>query len=235
MVYLEEWSALRGGLLIEMVYLRCAVYLEVWSDIYLEGRFTQTGGLLKGMIFLKGQSIQIVVFLEGWSTLRHGLIRWAVYLVGWFLKGMVFFKWYKWSSGLLTGVVYVDRQFSEGRRVVNLLLWLAIRIRYYILLVHCDYYFQLAVTLRKESESQSSTFYDALDPYEPTINFQNYIDDNESIVDKVGGTYKNYLLTDLMVLQDLVFYICILQNSTIGLSSESEFRLFDIGHFQINV
>ena len=87
--------------------------------------------------------------------------------------------------------------------------------------------------MRKESEGQSSTFYDALDPYEPTINFQNYIDDNESIVDKVGGIYKNYLLTDLIGLQDLVCYICILQNFTIGHSSESEVRLFDSGRLKM--
>jgi diamine oxidase len=46
--------------------------------------------------------------------------------------------------------------------------------------------YQLAVTRRKDNERSSSSIYNGIDPYEAVSNFQEYIDDDESIVDKVS-------------------------------------------------
>ncbi|XP_066289273.1 LOW QUALITY PROTEIN: diamine oxidase [copper-containing]-like [Branchiostoma lanceolatum] len=44
--------------------------------------------------------------------------------------------------------------------------------------------YQLAVTHRKESEPSSSSIYNQNDLYDPVVDFQSYINDNESIVDR---------------------------------------------------
>ena len=44
---------------------------------------------------------------------------------------------------------------------------------------------QVAVTKRKEEEECSSSVYASMDSFDPVMNFQSYIDDNESIVDEV--------------------------------------------------
>ncbi|XP_074654725.1 diamine oxidase [copper-containing]-like [Tubulanus polymorphus] len=44
--------------------------------------------------------------------------------------------------------------------------------------------YQLAVTRRKENERSSSSLYNGIDPHDPVVNFQHYLDDNESIVDQ---------------------------------------------------
>eukprot|EP00058_Branchiostoma_floridae_P012211 XP_002597699.1 hypothetical protein BRAFLDRAFT_217424 [Branchiostoma floridae] len=44
--------------------------------------------------------------------------------------------------------------------------------------------YQLAVTRRKESEPSSSSIYNQNDLYDPVVDFQSYINDNETIVDR---------------------------------------------------
>ncbi|XP_078688612.1 diamine oxidase [copper-containing]-like [Branchiostoma floridae x Branchiostoma belcheri] len=44
--------------------------------------------------------------------------------------------------------------------------------------------YQVAVTRRKDSESSSSSIFNQNDLYDPVVNFQSFIDDNENIVDE---------------------------------------------------
>ena len=45
--------------------------------------------------------------------------------------------------------------------------------------------FQVAVTQHSDYEQSSSSPYNSVDPFDPVVNFQSYIDDNENIVDEV--------------------------------------------------
>ena len=49
--------------------------------------------------------------------------------------------------------------------------------------------YQMAVTKRKEDERASSSVYAAFDARNPVVNFQSFIDDNESLVDEVSIVY----------------------------------------------
>ena len=46
--------------------------------------------------------------------------------------------------------------------------------------------YQMAVTKYKEAETKSSSLYAIWDGADPVVNFQNYIDDDENIVDVVN-------------------------------------------------
>ena len=45
---------------------------------------------------------------------------------------------------------------------------------------------KVVLTKRKDDEDTSSTIYNALDHRQPVLDFQNYVNDNENIVDEVS-------------------------------------------------
>jgi len=49
----------------------------------------------------------------------------------------------------------------------------------------------VVITKRKESEATSSTIYNAMDHRDPVLDFENYINDNEDIVDEVHAMYSS--------------------------------------------
>ena len=58
---------------------------------------------------------------------------------------------------------------------------------------------QVAVTKRKDEEDSPSSMYNSMSPTEPVVQFQSYIDDNESIVDEVL-VYTGYCLIEQSLL-----------------------------------
>lgn len=56
--------------------------------------------------------------------------------------------------------------------------------------------YQMAITRRKEDEEQSSSMYGMWDSKEPIVNFQSFIDDNESIIDAVMYLIYHSILHD---------------------------------------
>ena len=50
---------------------------------------------------------------------------------------------------------------------------------------------QVAVTKHNESEQTSTSVYTGADPFDPVMNFQSYIDNNDRIEDEVRPTFDS--------------------------------------------
>ena len=54
--------------------------------------------------------------------------------------------------------------------------------------------YQVAVTQYKETERRSSSMYAIWDAADPVVNFQSFIDDDDSIKDKVGFIFEKIFI-----------------------------------------
>ena len=73
--------------------------------------------------------------------------------------------------------------------------------------------FQVAVTQHNDYEQSSSSPYNAIDPFDPVVNFQSYIEDNENIMDEVwkftSQHFKGFLKSQVFSCILFACFLCV--------------------------